>query len=74
MVCWKVGTEDLIASLLLLELESESVDSDCCGILVEEEKVLIAEMVKLLAEELVVAVGDAEEREVEGVGFKEGDD
>ena len=74
MVCWKVGTEDLIASLLLLELESESVDSDCCGILVEEEKVLIAEMVKLLAEELVVAVGDAEEREAEGVGFKEGDD
>ena len=25
-------------------------------------------------EELVVAVGDAEEREAEGVGFKEGDD
>ena len=74
MACWKVGTEDLIASLLLLELESESVDSDCCGILVEEEKVLIAEMAKLLAEELVVVVGDAEEIEVEGVGFKEGDD
>ena len=74
MACWKVGTEDLIASLLLLELESESVDSDCCGILVEEEKVLIAEMAKLLAEELVVAVGNAEEREAEGVGFKEGDD
>ena len=74
MACWKVGTEDLIALLLLLELESESIDNDCCGILVEEEKVLIAEMVKLLAEELVVAVGDAEEREAEGVGFKEGDD
>ena len=74
MACWKVGTEDLIASLLLLELESESVDNDCCGILVEEEKVLIVEMVKLLAEELVVAVGNAEEREAEGVGFKEGDD
>ena len=49
MACWKVGTEDLIASLLLLELESESVDDKCCGILVEEEEeeeVLIAKMAK----------------------------
>ena len=46
MACyWKVGTEDLIA-LLLLELESESVDGECCGILVEEEEVLIVEMAK----------------------------
>ena len=44
MACWKVGTEDLTASLLLLLLleESESVEGECCGILVEEE-VLIAE-------------------------------
>ena len=44
MACWKVGTEDLTASLLLLLLlleESESVEGECCGILVEE--VLIAE-------------------------------
>ena len=35
MACyWKVGTEDLIASLLL-ELEFESVDGECCGILVD---------------------------------------
>ena len=47
MACWKVGTEDLIASLLLLELESEFVDDKCCGILVEEEEeVLIAKMAK----------------------------
>ena len=48
MACWKVGTGDLIASLLLLlELESESVDGECCGILVEEEEeVLIAETAK----------------------------
>ena len=46
MACWKVGIEDLIASLLLLELESESVDDKCCGILVEEEEVLIAKMAK----------------------------
>ena len=39
MACWKVGTEDLTASLLLEE--SESVEGECCGILVEE--VLIAE-------------------------------
>ena len=45
MACWKVGTGHLIASLLLLELESgsESVEGECCGILVEEEEVLIAE-------------------------------
>ena len=42
MACWKVGTEDLTASLLLLE-ETESVEGECCGILVEEEEVLIAE-------------------------------
>ena len=41
MACWKVGTEDLTASLLLLLEESESVEGECCGILVEE--VLIAE-------------------------------
>ena len=49
MACWKVGTEDLIASLLLLlelESESESVDGECCGILVEEKEVLIAETAK----------------------------
>ena len=51
MACWKVGTGHLIASLLLLlllELESgsESVDGECCGILVDEEEVLIAETAK----------------------------
>ena len=51
MACWKVGTGHLIASLLLLlllELESgsESVEGECCGILVEEEEVLIAETAK----------------------------
>ena len=52
MACWKVGTGHLIASLLLLLLElesgSESVDGECCGILVEEEEeeVLIAETAK----------------------------
>ncbi|KAM3685532.1 hypothetical protein ACJW31_11G124900 [Castanea mollissima] len=53
MACWKVGTEDLIASLLLLlelELESESeseyVNGECCGILGEEEEVLNAETAK----------------------------
>ena len=46
MACyWKVGTEDLIASLLL-ELEFESVDGECYGILVEEEEVLIVEIAK----------------------------
>ena len=46
MACWKVGTGHLIASLLLeLESGSESVEGECCGILVEEE-VLIAETAK----------------------------
>ena len=74
MACWKVGMQDLIASLLLLlELESKSIDGEYCGILVEEEEVPIAEMATRV-EEVVVAVGDAEEREVRGMGFEEGDD
>ena len=80
MACWKVGTGHLIASLLLLELESgsESVEGECCGILVEEEEVLIAETAKRRRGRkrwwwwwLRLAI---RKREAGGVGFEEGDD
>ena len=65
MACWKVGTEDLRASLLLLE----SVDEECCGIVevLIEDTVVVRVKWRREKRWLRLAVRRREKREVWGL-------